>query len=93
MDRVTWSVGTLYYWTAKIAGQPVKALVDSGSSASFLLFELLKNHQESQLTEKVMNKPDEILRDYSQQPIRIRPIATVELEVGRKGSNSHLFVV
>ena len=68
-----------------IAGQPVKALVDSGSSASFLLFEFLKNRQESQLTEKVLNKPDEILRNYSQQPIRI--------EVGRKGSNSHLFVV
>ena len=68
-----------------IAGQPVKALVDSGSSASFLLFELLKNRQESQLTEKVLNKPDEILRNYSQQPIII--------EVGRKGSNSHLFVV
>ena len=93
MDRVTWSVGTLYYWTAKIVGQPVKALVDSGSSASFLLFEFLKNRQESQLTEKVLNKPDEILRNYSQQPNRIRPMATVELEVGRKGSNSHLFVV
>ena len=75
-------VGPLYYWTAMIVGQPVKALVDSGSSASFLLFELLKNRQESQLTEKVLNKPDDILRNDSQQPIRIE-----------KGSNSHLFVV
>ena len=39
--------GNLVCWTAMIAGQPVKALVDSGSSASFLLFELLKNCQES----------------------------------------------
>ena len=41
VDNVTRAVGPLYYCEVEIAGQPVEALIDSGSSATVMTFSLL----------------------------------------------------
>ena len=42
VDNVTGSVGPLYYCEVEIAGQPVEALIDSGSSATVMTFTLFQ---------------------------------------------------
>ena len=40
VDKVTGAVGPLFYCTVVIHGKPVRAMVDTGSSASILSYEL-----------------------------------------------------
>ena len=40
VDSVTGAVGPLYYCTVMVEGQPVRAMVNTGSSASILSFEM-----------------------------------------------------
>ena len=84
VDNVTGSVGPLYYCEVEIAGQPVQALIDSGSSATVMTFSLLQRiARDAQLSVDVLEKPDVILRDYNQHPLRIGAFA--KLEVMYKG--------
>ena len=84
VDNVTGSVGPLYYCEVKIAGQPVEALINSGSSTTVMTFRLLqRNARDAQLSVDVLEKPDVILRNYNQHPLRIE--AFTKLEVTYKG--------
>ena len=42
VDKVAGAVGPLYYCTVNIAGEPVKAMVDTGSSATILSWEVFQ---------------------------------------------------
>ena len=81
IDQVTGSVGPLYYCRVTIAGQPVEALMDSGSSATIMSFSLFKQiAKAARLSADILMKPDVVLRDYTQCPIRIGAVAQVEVE-------------
>ena len=85
IDTVTGALGPLYYAEVKIAGVPVEALLDAGSSASILSFDLFqKIGHAAGITVDALKPPKATLRDYSQRPIPIG--AQVELEFEWKGS-------
>ena len=85
INQVTGSVGPLYYCHVTIAGQPVEALMDSGSSATIMSFSLFKQIAKvAHLSADILLKPDVVLRDYSQHPIRIGGVAQVEVEYKEK---------
>ena len=84
-DTVTGALGPLYYAEVKIAGVPVEALLDAGSSASILSFDLFqKIGHAAGITVDALKPPKATLRDYSQRPIPIG--AQVELKFEWKGS-------
>ena len=84
VDNVTEAVRPLYYCEMEIAGQPVEALINSGSSATVMTFSLLQMiARDAQLSVDVLEKPDVVLRDYNQHPLRIGAFA--KLEVMYKG--------
>ena len=84
VDNVTGSVGLLYYCEVELAGQLVEALINSGSSATVMMFSLFQRiARDAQLLVDVLEKPDVILRDYNQHPLRIGAFA--KLEVMYKG--------
>ena len=69
-DTVTGALGPLYYAEVKIAGVPVEALLDAGSSASILSFDLFqKIGHAAGITIDALKPPTATLRDYSQRPI------------------------
>ena len=85
-DTVTGALGPLYYAEVKIAGVPVEALLDAGSSASILSFDLFqKIGHAAGITVDALKPPTATLRDYSQCPIPIG--AQVELEFEWNGSS------
>ena len=80
MDNVTRAVGPLYYCEVEIAGQPVEALIDSGSSATAMTFSLFQRiARDAQLSVDVLENPDVILRDYNQHPLRIGAFTKLEV--------------
>ncbi len=87
VDAVSGAVGSLFYSEVKVAGQPVRALIDTGSSATILSFDLFKK------IGKVANIPphsllpvDMLLRDYSGRLIPIG--ARVILDISWKGEST-----
>ena len=81
VNRVTGPVGPLYYCQVSIAGQPVEALIDSGSSATIMSFNLFKRVAKAAgLSVDILERPDVVLRDYSQHPLRIGAVVRVEVE-------------
>ena len=85
VKTVAGAVGPLYYADVQVAGTSVKALLDSGSSATIMSFELFKT------IGKAANIPadsllpvdwDLTLKDYSQRTIPVG--AKVHLEIGWK---------
>ncbi len=91
VDAVSGAVGPLFYSEVKVAGQPVRALIDTGSSATILSFDLFKK------IGKVANIPphsllsvDMLLRDYSRRLIPIG--ARVILDISWKGESTTVLV-
>ena len=79
-------VGSLYYVTVSIAGEPVEAMVDTGSSDTILSFDLFKRiGKKANIPVSALSAPDVVLRDYNQQPIPIG--AKVELELSFNGKS------
>ena len=69
-DPVEGAVGPLYYGTVNISSEPVEALVDTGSSATILSFELFKQiGHKANVPASALSPPDVVLRDYNQWPI------------------------
>ena len=62
------AVGPLCYTTVEVAGQKVEAMVDTGSSATILSFELFKS---ANIPVTALSKPDVVLRDYNKRPIPV----------------------
>ena len=66
------AVGPLYYATVTVESTSVRALVDLGSSATIMSFQLFcKIGQAVHMPASALQKPDIQLRDYSQQPITV----------------------
>ena len=86
VDQVAGAVGPLYYVTVSIAGEPVEAMVDTGSSATILSFDLFKRiGKKANIPVSALSAPDVVLRDYNQRPIPIG--AKVELELSFNGKS------
>ena len=84
VDAVKGALGPLFYATVEVAGVPVNALVDPGSSATIMSFELFKTIRErAAIPREALQKPDVTLRDHSRRPIPI--FAQVALEFHLEG--------
>ena len=78
--QVTGAVGPLYYCEAEVEGRPVEALIDSGSSATIMTFSLFqRNAKKANLPVDILKKPDVVLRDYNQHPLKIGAVAKLEV--------------
>ena len=72
ITTVTGAIGPLYYATVTVEGTPVRALVDPGSSATIMSFNLFqKIGKAAHIPASALQKPDVALRDYSQNSIAI----------------------
>ena len=70
IGKVAGAVGPLYYCTVNIAGEPIKAMVDTGSSATILSWEVFQAiGRKTKVPVSALYKPEVTLRDYSQRPI------------------------
>ena len=66
VDRVVGSVGPLYYACVEVEGISTEGLVDSGSSATILSFQLFKQiGRQAKIPSSALQKPDHPPRDYS----------------------------
>ena len=84
VDTVEGALGLLFYATVVVAGTPVDALVDPGSSATIMLFELFKKvGPKAGIPREALQKPRVMLRDYSRRPIPV--FAEVNLEFSYQG--------
>ena len=93
VDQVTGAVGPLYYCQISVFGQPVKALVDSGSSATVMPFDLYRGiAKKAGIASDALTKPDVILRDYNRRPIRIGAKVTMKLEFGDKSISTPVYL-
>ena len=81
VDTVSGALGPLYYATVSIAGSSVDALVDPGSSATIMSFDLFRMvGKGAGIPREAMRKPEITLRDYSRRPIPIFAVVDLEFE-------------
>ena len=86
VDAVSGCTGPLYYTKVEIEGVPVEAMVDSGSSATIMSFQLFQQvGKQAKLSSGRLQPPGAILRDYSHNPILIG--AQAELTLIWKGKS------
>ena len=86
MDAVSGSLGPLYYAKVIVAGTTVEAMVDPGSSATIMSFELFRQiGTTAKIPVDALKQPDVVLRDYSQRPVPIG--ACVDLELKWQGKS------
>ena len=63
-DKVAGTVGPLYYCTVNIAGEPVKAMVDTGLSVNILLWDVFQAiGRKAKVTASALYKPEVTLCD------------------------------
>jgi len=85
VDQVAGAVGPLYYCTVNIAGEPVKAMVDTGSSATILSWDLFQAiGRKANIPKSALYRPKVTLRDYSQRPILTGAMVDLEFEFNGK---------
>ena len=95
VDAVTSSLGPLYYATVTVSGTPVEGMVDPGSSATIILFNLFQTIGQKAGIPKEAVKPLDsglVLRDYSQRPIPIGACVEMTFEWGSKSVASTVFL-
>ena len=93
VDQVTGAVGPLYYCQISAFGQPVKALVDTGSSATVMPFNLYRGiAKKAGIASDALTRPDVILRDYNRRPIRIGAKVTMKLEFGDRSISTPVYL-
>ena len=88
--QITGSVGPLYYAHVKVCGQPVEAVVDLGSSATIMSFDVFRVI--GRKVGDVLQLPDVILRDYNQRPIRVGAMVEVEIEFNGKSAITNVYL-
>ena len=72
ITTVSGAVGPLYYATVMMESTAVRALVDPGSSATIMSFQLFRKiGQAVHMPASALQRPDILLRDYSQRPITV----------------------
>ena len=95
VDAVTGSLGPLYYATITISGSPVEGMVDPGSSATIMSFNLFRTIGQTAGIPKEALKPLDsglVLHDYSQRPIPIGACVEMTFEWGGKSVTSTVFL-
>ena len=86
VSNVAGALGPLYYAEVTVAGTPVEALIDPGSSATILSFDLfMRIGKTAGITSKELRPPRVTLRDYNGRPIPIG--AQVDLQFEWKGTS------
>ena len=81
VDKVAVAVCPLYYCTVNIAGDSVKAMVDTGSLATILSWDVFQAiGRKAQVPASALYKPDVTLRDYSQRPNLVGAMVDLEVE-------------
>ena len=81
VDAISGSLGPLYYANVTVAGTSVEAMVDPGSSATIMSFELFRNiGAKAKIPVEALKRPDVASWDYSQRPIPIGACVDLELE-------------
>lgn len=81
VDVVSGALGPLFCASISIAGTSVEALVDPGSSATIMSFELFKKvGKAAGIPREAMRLPEITLRDYSRRPIPIFAVVDLEFE-------------
>ena len=84
VSNVTSSIGPLYYATVDIEGSLVEALVDPGSAATIMSYDLFqKIGKKAKISPTMLLKPTVTLKDYNQRTIPIG--ASVDLTVSFNG--------
>ena len=72
VDQVTGAVGPLYFAHIDVEGTLVDCMIDPGSSATIILFDLFKEIQgKARIPSSELKVPDVTLRDYSHNAIPI----------------------
>ena len=95
VDAVTGSLGPLYYATVTVGGTPVEGMVDPGSSATIMSFNLFqKIGRRAGILKEALKPLDSglVLRDYSQRPIPIGACVELTFEWGGKSVTSTVFL-
>ena len=86
VDQIVGAVGPLCYATVEIAGEKVRGMVDTGSSATVVSFELFsKIGKRANIPTTALSKPDVVLRDYNRRPIPVG--AKVDLSFRYQGKS------
>ena len=86
ITAVTGALSPLFYATVSIEGIPVRGLVDSGSSATIISYNVFqKIGQTAKIPASELQQPVVILRDYSQRTIPVG--ASVKLTVSFQGQS------
>jgi len=87
VDTVKGALGLLWYAEVSVAGTPVTAMVDTGSSATVMAFSTFQTiGTKAGIPASALRKPDVTLRDYSRRPIPI--FAEVDLEISHQGKKT-----
>jgi hypothetical protein len=87
VDAVKGALGPLWYAEVNIAGTPVRAMVDTGSSATIIAFPTFqKIGAKAAIPRSALRKPSVTLKDYSRRPIPI--FAEVDLEISHQGKKT-----
>ena len=72
VDQVTRAVGPLYFAHVDVEGTLVDCMIDLGSSATIISFDLSKEIRgKARISSSELKMPDVTLRDYSHNPIPI----------------------
>ena len=91
--QIAGAVGPLCYTTVEIAGESVKAMVDTGSSAMVLSFELFsKIGKNAKIPATALSKPDVVLRDYNRRPIPVGAKVDLTFRYCRKSAVAPVYV-
>ena len=93
VDQVVGAVGPLCYATVEIAGQTVDAMVDTGSSATILSFELFKRiGKNAKIPTSALSKPDVILRDYNKRPVLVGAKVDLTFRVKERSVTAPVYI-
>ena len=93
VDQVVGAVGPLCYATVEIVGQTVDAMVDTGSSATILSFELFKRiWKNAKIPTSALSKPDVILRDYNKRPVLVGAKVDLTFRVKERSVTAPVYI-
>jgi len=91
VDAVEGELGPLLYANVEVAGTPVNALVDPGSTATIMSFKLFRTiSTKVGIPRSALQRPDVTLRDYSKRAIPI--FAKVDMEISLQGKRITVLV-
>ena len=87
------AVGPLCYTTVEVEGQEVNAMVDTGSSATILSFELFKRiGKNANIPVTALSRPDIVLRDYNKRPIPVGAKVELTFQFGGRSVTAPVYV-